>query len=190
MNLAVHALEGDIKQANSYYEDPHSCLNRFDFVMANPPFNVDRVDRERSKTIRDSRSACHVLIMPTTFGYNCSIVRFPNRGAQVSSWRTPPPMPVPLNSTSAAKLSNRGQLMSSSASPQISFILLLYPVRSGFSISPNGTAIDTIKSCSLTHGISIKQVSRAHREFTPGQLEFLANIVRLYRGEAPENPTR
>ena len=31
-----------------------------------------------------------------------------------------------------------------------------------------------------------QQVSRAHREFTPGQLEFLANIVRLYRGEAPE----
>ena len=32
-----------------------------------------------------------------------------------------------------------------------------------------------------------QQVSRAHREFTPLQLEFLANIVRLYRGEAPEN---
>ena len=47
MNLAVHGLEGDIRQANSYYEDPHRCLDRFDFVMANPPFNVDRVDRER-----------------------------------------------------------------------------------------------------------------------------------------------
>ena len=32
-----------------------------------------------------------------------------------------------------------------------------------------------------------QQVSRAHREFTPLQLEFLANIVRLYRGEIPEN---
>ena len=32
-----------------------------------------------------------------------------------------------------------------------------------------------------------QQVSRAHREFTPLQLEFLANIVRLYRGEAPED---
>ena len=47
MNLAVHGLEGDVKQANSYYADPHNCLGRFDFVMANPPFNVDRVDRER-----------------------------------------------------------------------------------------------------------------------------------------------
>ena len=47
MNLAVHGLEGDIRQANSYYEDPHRCLDKFDFVMANPPFNVDRVDKER-----------------------------------------------------------------------------------------------------------------------------------------------
>ena len=49
MNLAVHGLEGDIRQANSYYEDPHRCLDRFDFVMANPSFNVNRVDRERIK---------------------------------------------------------------------------------------------------------------------------------------------
>ena len=47
MNLAVHGLEGDIKQANSYYEDPHQCRGKFDFVMGNPPFNVSRVDRER-----------------------------------------------------------------------------------------------------------------------------------------------
>ena len=49
MNLAVHGLEGDIQQANSYYDDPHGCVGTFDFVMANPPFNVDRVDRERIK---------------------------------------------------------------------------------------------------------------------------------------------
>lgn len=46
MNLAVQGLEGDIKQANSYYEDPHRCVGKFYFVMANPPFNVERVDRE------------------------------------------------------------------------------------------------------------------------------------------------
>ena len=32
-----------------------------------------------------------------------------------------------------------------------------------------------------------QQVSRAHREFTPQQIEFLSNIARLYRGEPPEN---
>jgi type I restriction enzyme M protein len=44
MNLAVHALEGDIKEANTFYEDPHELFNKCDFVMANPPFNVDKVD--------------------------------------------------------------------------------------------------------------------------------------------------
>jgi type I restriction enzyme M protein len=49
MNLAVHGLSGDIKQANSYYENAHNSLGRFDFVMANPPFNVNGVDKERIK---------------------------------------------------------------------------------------------------------------------------------------------
>jgi len=49
MNLAVHGLSGDIRQSNTYYEDLHKCVGKFDFVMANPPFNVDKVDKERVK---------------------------------------------------------------------------------------------------------------------------------------------
>ncbi len=49
MNLAVHGLSGDIRNGNSYYEDVHKSLGRFDFVMANPPFNVDAIDKERLK---------------------------------------------------------------------------------------------------------------------------------------------
>jgi len=49
MNLAVHGLSGDIREGNSYYEDIHKSVGKFDFVMANPPFNVDRVDKERIK---------------------------------------------------------------------------------------------------------------------------------------------
>src|SRR5947209_6941576 len=52
MNLAVHGLSGDIRQANTYYEDIHKSLGKFDFVMANPPFNVDKVDKERIKDDR------------------------------------------------------------------------------------------------------------------------------------------
>ena len=44
MNLAVHGLEGDIRQAITYYDDPHELLGRADYVMANPPFNVDEID--------------------------------------------------------------------------------------------------------------------------------------------------
>ena len=49
MNLAVHGLHGMIAQGNSYYEDNHSSPGRFDFVMANPPFNVNNIDKERIK---------------------------------------------------------------------------------------------------------------------------------------------
>jgi len=49
MNLAVHGLAGDIRQGNAYYEDLHRSTGKFDFVMANPPFNVDRVDKDRLK---------------------------------------------------------------------------------------------------------------------------------------------
>lgn len=49
MNLAVHGLEGNIQKAISYYEDPHNFLSKANFVMANPPFNVDDVDAEKIK---------------------------------------------------------------------------------------------------------------------------------------------
>ncbi len=50
MNLAVHGLEGDIQQAITYYEDPHELVGKADYVMANPPFNVDEIDADKVKT--------------------------------------------------------------------------------------------------------------------------------------------
>ena len=49
MNLAVHGLEGNIQKAITYYENPHEIHGQCDFVMANPPFNVDEVDAEKVK---------------------------------------------------------------------------------------------------------------------------------------------
>jgi type I restriction enzyme M protein len=49
MNLAVHGLEGKIAEAITYYQDEHTLAGKCDFVMANPPFNVDLVDAERIK---------------------------------------------------------------------------------------------------------------------------------------------
>jgi type I restriction enzyme M protein len=43
MNLAVNGLRGSIVQANSYEQDPHDSFGKFDYVLANPPFNVDEV---------------------------------------------------------------------------------------------------------------------------------------------------
>ena len=58
MNLAVHGLVGDIKKAITYYEDPHNLLGKADFVMANPPFNVDEIDADKIKTIRACPLVC------------------------------------------------------------------------------------------------------------------------------------
>lgn len=50
MNLAVHGLEGQIKIGNTFYEDQHDLLGKCDFVMANPPFNVDGVQLNKIKS--------------------------------------------------------------------------------------------------------------------------------------------
>ena len=43
LNIAVNGLRGEVKQANTYYEDPFKSFGQFDYVLANPPFNVDDV---------------------------------------------------------------------------------------------------------------------------------------------------
>ena len=45
--ISVHGLSGDIKQGNTYYEDLQDFVGRFDFVLANPPFNYSKIDKER-----------------------------------------------------------------------------------------------------------------------------------------------
>ena len=47
MNLLLNNIRGDITQANSFYSDPYNAVGQFDYVMANPPFNVDEVVVER-----------------------------------------------------------------------------------------------------------------------------------------------
>ncbi len=49
MNLLLNNVRGDIREANSFYADPHNAVGRFDYVMANPPFNVDEVVYEKVK---------------------------------------------------------------------------------------------------------------------------------------------
>jgi type I restriction enzyme M protein len=55
MNMAVHGLDGDIVQGNTFYEDKHELVGKCDFVMANPPFNVDGVDKSKDSVKNDAR---------------------------------------------------------------------------------------------------------------------------------------
>lgn len=55
MNLTVHGLEGKIFEGNTFYEDKHNLVGGADFVMANPPFNVDGVDKAKDAVKKDPR---------------------------------------------------------------------------------------------------------------------------------------
>lgn len=53
MNMAVHGLSGVIKsgdEANTFYYDAHNLDGRCDYIMANPPFNVDKVKAESAES--------------------------------------------------------------------------------------------------------------------------------------------
>lgn len=49
MNLLLNNVRGEITEANSFYSNPYDAVGNFDYVMANPPFNVDEVVYERVK---------------------------------------------------------------------------------------------------------------------------------------------
>lgn len=55
MNLAIHGIEGKIANNNSFYSDPHDLVGKCDFVMANPPFNVDKIDAKNKFLAEDKR---------------------------------------------------------------------------------------------------------------------------------------
>lgn len=62
MNLVIHELEGEIKEANSYYKDEFDLLGRCSYVESNPPFNV-KVKEIDTAAIKNK--AHYVLGMPT-----------------------------------------------------------------------------------------------------------------------------
>ena len=187
MNLAVHGLEGDIRQANSYYEDPHRCLDKFDFVMANPPFNVDRVDKER---LRDDPR--FPFGMPRTDNANYLWIQL-FLSALNPSGRAGFVMANSAADARASELEIRRQIIESRAVDvmvSISsnfFYTVTLPCTLWFFDKSKGESERANQVLFIDARHIFQQVDRAHREFTPQQIEFLSNIARLYRGESPEN---
>lgn len=187
MNLAVHGLEGDIRQANSYYEDPHRCVGQFDFVMANPPFNVDRVDKERIKD--DPRFP---FGMPRADNANYLWIQL-FFSAIHTFGRAGFVMANSAADARASELEIRRQIVESRAVDvmvSISsnfFYTVTLPCTLWFfdNAKRQSERVDQVLFIDARH--IYQQVSRAHREFTPQQIEFLSNIARLYRGETLEN---
>ena len=190
MNLAVHGLEGNIKQAISYYDDPHAATGRFDFVLANPPFNVNAVDKERlSDSVGSGRR--YPFGLPRTDNANYLWIQL-FHSALNSKGRAGFVM---ANSASDARSSEqelRRQLIESrsvdvmvSVGPNMFYTVTLpctlWFLDKGKAATPRA---DTVLFIDARH--IYRQIDRAHRDWTAGQVGFLANLVRLYRGEQPD----
>ena len=191
LNLAVHGLEGDIKHGgnvNSYYDDPHNATGQFDFVLANPPFNVNAVDKERlTDMVGAGRRFPFGLPRTDNANYLWIQLFYSSLNARGRAGF------VMANSASDARSSEqalRQQLIEARAvdvmvavGPNMFYTVTL-PVTlwfldKGKARSPRA---DTVLFIDARH--IYRQVDRAHRDWTPAQIGFMANLVRLYRGEA------
>ncbi|HDY76297.1 MAG TPA: SAM-dependent DNA methyltransferase [Candidatus Marinimicrobia bacterium] len=183
MNLAVHGLSGDVRLGNTYYEDPHNSLNRFDFVMANPPFNVNGVDKERIKD--DPRYALGIP-RPDNANYLWiqdfySALNPTGRAGFVMA-----------NSASDARQSEqeiREKLIKSGhvdvmvAISSNFFYTVTLPVTLWF-LDKGKPDSRKDKVLFIDARNTFRQIDRAHRDFSDNQLEFIHLIVRAYRGDS------
>lgn len=199
MNLAVNGLRGEIKPANSYYEDPHNCYGRFDFVMANPPFNVDDVNldkvksqprfneygipQNKTKSTAKKGKAKDVNTVPNAnylwINLFATSLKPTGRAALVMA-----------NSASDARNSEadiRKNLIKSGVIdgmltlPKNMFYTVTLPATLWFFDKSNAGTEHKILFVDARN--IFRQVTRALREFTEEHIQNIATIFRLFRGE-------
>lgn len=194
MNLVVNGLRGEIKQANSYAEDPFNGFGAFDYVMANPPFNVD--DVPIATVENDPRF--------NTYG----LPRNKTKAKQGDKGKETVPngnyLWISLFATSLKEKKGRAALvMANSASDarnseaeirrnlienNLIYGMLTLPSNMFFTVTLPATLwfFDKAKQDDKilfidTRNIFI-QIDRAHREFSEEQIQNIAIISKLHRG--------
>lgn len=189
MNLAVHGLGGTIREANAYYEEPFPIVGQFDFVMANPPFNVDGVDKEKDAIKKRRDRFPFGLPKPDNANYLWiemfwSALNEKGRAGFVMA-----------NSAADARgteLDVRKTLIKTGTVDCIVsvgsnfFYTVTLPCTLWFFDRNKATTKRKEEVLFIEARNIFRQIDRAHRDFTHQQIELLANIVRLWRGEQIE----
>lgn len=179
MNLALHGLSGDIRLGNSYYDDLHHAEDVFDFVMANPPFNVNNVDK--NKLAGDKRFPFG--LPKTDNGNYLWIQQF--YAALNDRGRAGFVMANSAGDAGHSEKEIRRQLVETGA------VDVMVAIGRNFFYTVTLWFLDKAKAGTDREDVvlfvdarhTFRQIDRAHRDFLPEQIELLANVVRLYRGE-------
>ena len=186
MNLAVHGLEGQVSQSNTYYEDPFKATGQFDYVMANPPFNVNKIDKPKLEGDRrfpfglpNADNGNYIWIQAFYSALNDK-----GRAGFV--------MANSAGDAGGTELEIRKKLIAEKGVDVIVavgsnfFYTVTLPVTLWFfDRGKRGTERED-KVLFIDARKIFRQIDRAHRDWLPEQIEFLANIARLYRGENVE----
>jgi len=199
MNLLLNNVRGDITQANSFYSDPYNAVGQFDYVMANPPFNVDEVVVERvsddarfntygvprNKSKSTKKKSDKKETVPNAnylwIGYFATALNENGKAALVMA-----------NSASDAsgseydirkKMIEEGIILQMVTLPSNMFSSVTLPATLWFfdKQKPNSDKKNEILFIDARNVFT--QVDRAHRKFADEQIKNLGVITKLYHGD-------
>ena len=187
INLAIHGIEGKIIEANSFYNDPHGLVGKCDFVMANPPFNVNKVDKGKDYVKTDPRLP---FGLPKSDNGNYLWMQY------FFSYLNPTGRAGFVMASSATDAGHsekliRQQLIESGAVDCIVsvgnnfFYTRSLPCHVWFYDKGKRSA-NKEKILMIDARNVFRKVTTNINDFSPEQLEGLTAIIKLYRGETPE----
>lgn len=203
MNLAVNNLRGDIKQANTYYEDPFNAFGAFDYVMANPPFNVDDVTLDavekdrRFNTYGVPRNKTKAKAAAGKDGKEKAVETVPNGNYLWINLFATSLKPggraalVMANSASDARHSE-ADIRRTLIEQNLIYGMLTLPSNLFYTVTLPATLwfFDKGKTDDKVLFIDARniftQVDRAHRELSDAQIQNIALIPRLHKGRRQE----